>query len=100
MWKTTARRQTSAQPSSRRDAQIGQRRVKLHLNQSVALETPATEVLYGGAGGGKSFLMREAAISRCPSPSPAVPPSSTRIGHHAANAGSGCTQGRGRPWQR
>ena len=65
MWKTTARRQTSAQPSSRRDAQIGQRRVKLHLNQSVALETPATEVLYG-AGGGKSFLTREAAISWCP----------------------------------
>jgi hypothetical protein len=28
----------------------------------VALETPATEVLYGG---GKSFLMREAAISWC-----------------------------------
>jgi hypothetical protein len=94
MWKTTARR-TSERPSFTKVEQIGHRDVLLHPNQWVALETPATEVLYGGAGGGKSFLMREAAISWCPSPSPAVPPSSTRIGHHAANAGSGCTQGRG-----
>lgn len=38
----------------------------LHAKQGVALETPATEVLYGGAvGGGKSFLMRAAAIMWC-----------------------------------
>jgi Terminase large subunit, T4likevirus-type, N-terminal len=38
----------------------------LHDKQMVALETPATEILYGGAaGGGKSHLMRVAAISWC-----------------------------------
>lgn len=38
----------------------------LHPKQGVALETEATEVLYGGAaGGGKSFLMRVAAIMWC-----------------------------------
>ena len=61
MWKTTARR-TSERPSFTKVEQIGQRGVLLHPNQWVALETPATEVLYGG---GKSFLMREAAISWC-----------------------------------
>jgi hypothetical protein len=40
--------------------------LRLHAKQGVALETPATEVLYGGAvGGGKSFLMRAAAIRWC-----------------------------------
>ena len=38
----------------------------LHAKQKVALETTATEILYGGAaGGGKSFLMRIAAILWC-----------------------------------
>lgn len=38
----------------------------LHPKQGEALNTPATEVLYGGAaGGGKSFLMRVAAILWC-----------------------------------
>ena len=37
--------------------------LKLHPKQGVALTTEATEVLYGGsAGGGKSHLMRAAAI--------------------------------------
>ena len=42
--------------------------VKLELfpKQRIALDTPATEVLYGGAaGGGKSHLMRVAAIKWC-----------------------------------
>lgn len=38
----------------------------LHAKQRVAFETAATEVLYGGAaGGGKSHLMRVAAIAWC-----------------------------------
>jgi hypothetical protein len=38
----------------------------LHPKQWVAFETVATEVLYGGAaGGGKSYLMRIAAITWC-----------------------------------
>ena len=38
----------------------------LHDKQSVAFETVATEVLFGGAaGGGKSYLMRVAAIVWC-----------------------------------
>ncbi|MDB5438480.1 MAG: bacteriophage terminase large subunit-like protein [Caulobacteraceae bacterium] len=38
----------------------------LHPRQGEALTTPATEVLYGGAaGGGKSHLMRAAAIAWC-----------------------------------
>ena len=42
--------------------------LKLHPRQGDALETPATEVLYGGAaGGGKSHLMRVAAIVWCAS---------------------------------
>lgn len=40
--------------------------LELHERQSVAFETRATEVLYGGAaGGGKSHLMRAAAIAWC-----------------------------------
>lgn len=39
---------------------------ELHPKQEVAFYTDATEVLYGGAaGGGKSFLMRSAAIAWC-----------------------------------
>ena len=35
----------------------------LHSKQGIALQTEATELLYGGAaGGGKSFLMRAAAV--------------------------------------
>lgn len=38
--------------------------IHLHAKQAIAFDTPATEVLYGGAaGGGKSHLMRSAAIS-------------------------------------
>ena len=38
----------------------------LHDKQSVAFDSPATEILYGGAaGGGKSHLMRAAAITWC-----------------------------------
>jgi hypothetical protein len=44
--------------------------IKLHERQVQALITPANEVLFGGAkGGGKSFLLRAAAIhwaARCP----------------------------------
>lgn len=41
-------------------------RLELHEKQSVAFETPATEVLYGGAaGGGKSHLQRVAGIAWC-----------------------------------
>ena len=40
--------------------------LRLHAKQGVAFQTPATEVLYGGAaGGGKSLLMRAAAIAWC-----------------------------------
>lgn len=40
--------------------------LRLHHKQGVAFQTPATEVLYGGAaGGGKSHLMRVAAIWWC-----------------------------------
>lgn len=38
--------------------------INLHHKQSIAIQTPATEVLFGGgAGPGKSFLLRVAAIS-------------------------------------
>lgn len=40
--------------------------LNLHHKQNIALDTEATEVLYGGAaGGGKSHLMRVAAIIWC-----------------------------------
>jgi Terminase large subunit, T4likevirus-type, N-terminal len=40
--------------------------VRLHARQGTAFESPATEILYGGsAGGGKSLLMRVAAIAWC-----------------------------------
>lgn len=42
--------------------------LKLHQKQAIAFDTEATEVLYGGAaGGGKSHLMRVAAITWCAS---------------------------------
>ena len=42
--------------------------LNLHPKQAIALDTEATEVLYGGAaGGGKSHLMRVAAILWCAS---------------------------------
>ncbi len=38
--------------------------LRLHSKQGVALQSPATEILYGGAaGGGKSYLLRVAAIT-------------------------------------
>lgn len=40
--------------------------LKLHAKQGVAFQSPATEILYGGAaGGGKSHLMRIASIVWC-----------------------------------
>lgn len=40
--------------------------INLHAKQQVAFESEATEILYGGAaGGGKSHLMRMAAITWC-----------------------------------
>lgn len=40
--------------------------LQLHEKQTIAFESPATEILYGGAaGGGKSHLMRAAAITWC-----------------------------------
>lgn len=42
--------------------------LELHTKQAIAFDTEATEVLYGGAaGGGKSHLMRVAAITWCAS---------------------------------
>lgn len=41
-------------------------RLKLHTKQSIAFQSQATEILYGGAAGaGKSHLMRVAAIAWC-----------------------------------
>lgn len=41
-------------------------RIALHPKQWSAFLSPATEILYGGAaGGGKSYLMRQAAIAWC-----------------------------------
>lgn len=43
-------------------------RLDLHEKQSIAIESDATEILYGGAaGGGKSHMMRVAAIQWCSS---------------------------------
>ncbi|MBT11845.1 MAG: terminase [Oceanospirillaceae bacterium] len=47
-------------------SQSGELNLNLHEKQGEALNTPATELLYGGAaGGGKSHLMRIAAIIWC-----------------------------------
>lgn len=47
-------------------AGLAELNLHLHLKQILAFETDATEVLYGGAaGGGKSHLMRVAAILWC-----------------------------------
>lgn len=47
-------------------SQLQELNLSLHPKQGVALDTPANEVLYGGAaGGGKSHLMRVAAILWC-----------------------------------
>jgi len=42
--------------------------LKLHRKQTIAIDSPATEIMYGGAaGGGKSHLMRAAFIIWCSS---------------------------------
>lgn len=47
-------------------SQLPEINVKLHAKQTVAYKSKATEILYGGAaGGGKSHLMRIAAIIWC-----------------------------------
>lgn len=44
----------------------GELRFDLHRRQSLAFQSEATEILYGGAaGGGKSYLQRVAAIDAC-----------------------------------
>jgi hypothetical protein len=47
-------------------SQLPEINIDLHEKQTIAYESKATEILYGGAaGGGKSFLMRVAAIIWC-----------------------------------
>lgn len=47
-------------------AQPNELNLHLHEKQGVAYDSPATEILYGGAaGGGKSYMMRIAAILWC-----------------------------------
>lgn len=47
-------------------SQLAEINLNLHHKQAIALDTEATEVLYGGAaGGGKSHLIRVAAILWC-----------------------------------
>lgn len=49
-----------------RELERRQTPAELHAKQRLAYETPATEVLYGGAaGGGKSYVFRRAAINWC-----------------------------------
>ncbi|MPR13320.1 phage terminase large subunit, partial [Microvirga tunisiensis] len=55
-----------AQPKSLPDYDTVEFHVTLHPKQLTAFDTPATEVLFGGAAGGrKSFLMRVAAVTWC-----------------------------------
>jgi hypothetical protein len=52
--------------ASRRNEPLPELNLSLHAKQGVAFTTTATEILYGGAaGGGKSHLMRVAAIAWC-----------------------------------
>lgn len=61
---TITQRQSS--PSSILQAGLNQLNINLHAKQLLAFLTIATEILYGGAaGGGKSHLMRIAAIVWC-----------------------------------
>src|SRR3990167_1871500 len=44
----------------------GMTTLALHPQQMLALKSPATEILYGGAmGGGKSYLLRAVMIALC-----------------------------------